>query len=254
MRRLTVPSALLGAALAATAPAQATAQEQYPTTATLYFWFPAAFIDLQNGLETHIERADLIENLEFGFMGEVTHRRGPWLFGGELFYTDVSDDRSINVSVGDGEPDVDSIDAVGDISVQTTMVQGFAGYELMDNQEARIHGTLGLRYASFDTDLDVRTDQGFGFSLDPDETTLDATVGLRIKAYLNDRWSLPVTVDGGAGGSRFTFQMFAGLTYEVGQNGFTVGYRKLEWMFDEDRDYLKRVQFNGPMVAYSRRF
>lgn len=252
--RLTAPSALLGAALAATAPASVHAQEQYPTTATFFFWFPAAWTDLQNGLVVHAERADLIENLDFGFMGEVTHRRGPWLFGGELFFTDISADRSLNVPVTDGEPDVDSIAAVGDISVQTTMVQGFAGYELMDNAEARIHGTFGLRYASFASDLDVRTDQGLGFGFDSDETTLDATVGLRIKAYLNESWSLPVTVDGGTGGSRFTFQMFAGLTYETGQNGFTIGYRKLEWMFDEDRDYLKRVQFNGPLIAYSRRF
>ena len=254
MRRLTLPSALLGAALAAIAPAEAPAQEQYPTTATFYFWFPAAFVDLQNGLETHVERADLIDNLEFGFMGEVTHRRGPWLLGGELFYTDVSDDRSLSVPVPDGTPDVNSIDAVGDLSVQTTMVQGFAGYELLNNREALIHGTFGLRYANFASDLEVRTDAGQGFSLDVDESTLDATVGLRIKAYLNDQWSLPVTVDGGTGGSRFTFQMFAGLTYEAGRNGFTVGYRKLEWMFDDDRDYLKRVQFNGPMIAYSRRF
>lgn len=247
-------TSILGISAAALLSGPAAAQDRWETAGTVYLWFPAAIQELITDREIKLDRADLVENLEFGLMGEITARRGDWLVGGEVFYTAVSKDDALDFTIQSGSPDLDDIRVVGDVAATTTMLQGFAGYKLLDDAQGRVYGTAGLRYASFDTEIDVSTDNA-AFQLDDTITLLDATVGLRGRANLAENWSLPFIVDVGAGTSQFTFNMFAGLSYDFGQNSVTVGYRKLEWLLNEDdEDLLKRIQFNGPLVAYTRRF
>ena len=237
----------LGAALAlAVAPALAD-----ETKLSFYGMFPAVTYEFQNDFEFQDERADLIEDFELGFSGEFVSTRGDWIYGAELFYARASGDRDLGFPIGDSG-DEDRITNVGDSSSVSTVVNAFAGYRVYDRDESQIHVVGGLRYASIDTDIEVATDTE-AFEISQSEALVDATLGVRVSAHLADGWSLPLNVDVGAGSSEFTFNMFAGLTYSMGANDFTVGYRKLEWLLDED-DSLKRFQYMGPVIGYSRRF
>ena len=248
--RIALPAAIAAAVISCSA---ASAQD-WTNRVTLYAWAPTVTTELQNNTEIVADRWDLLQNLEGALAGEFVTFRGDWMYGAEIFYSRIGDERSLSFPVSSGEPDsVDEIRGTGSAEVSTTMLQGFAGYKLVDRPDGAFWGTVGLRYASIDAELEVETDVA-AFSVDADGNLLDATVGVRGFAVIDENWSIPLIIDAGAGDSRFTFQMFGGLTYTSGQNSFTLGYRKLEWLLPDSNEYLNKVVYQGPVLSYSRWF
>jgi hypothetical protein len=246
------------AALASLVPAlvalPVSAQEGWRTTATLYLWFPGVVQEIQDGPQLEIDRETILENLDFALAGEIVATRDDFLIGGEIFFADISSDETLTLPIQPGEPsDPDALREVGDADARTTMLSAFGGYKLYDDSDGVIYGTAGLRYARFETGLEAATEQA-AFRFDNEEEVLDVTLGIRARGRITENLSLPLIADVGTGGSRFTFQIFGGVSYDFGASRVTAGYRKIEWYLDDGGELFERIEYSGPLVAYSFRF
>ncbi|WP_046077807.1 hypothetical protein [Halomonas sp. HG01] len=223
------------------------------TTASLYLWGTDVDQTLEGGTRLETSRQTVMENLEFGLMGTLVHRRGPWLYGFDGLYADIGKDGDVDVPVESEEPDgPDAIEAALDFTTRTTMAHAFVGHEWYRDANWSVYGTGGIRYTRFDTDLTVETDDG-ARRFDTEDNLTDATFGLRGHYSFTPRWSTPFIVDVGTGSTEISLQAFTAAEYAWGASSVTAGYRYMKWRLD-DSDFLEEVIYEGPVVAYSYRF
>lgn len=223
------------------------------TTLGFFVWAPKVLQEVPGGTRIIVEREEILENLDMALTAQVIVERGPWMFGGDLMFADVSKSGTADFTVQDGTPEGVDVTGVTEFSSLTTVVNAFAGYKLLDRPDGQFWGTAGIRYANFEQDVEVETDTA-AFEFGVTESATDFTVGLRGFARLNDQWRIPVVVDFGTGGSRFSFQVFGGASYTIGNSVITAGYRKIEWYLDDQGEFFERIEYKGPVVAYSYRF
>lgn len=223
------------------------------TTASLYLWGTDVDQTLEGGTRLETSRQTVMENLEFGLMGTLVHRRGPWLYGFDGLYADIGKEGDVDVPVESEEPDgPDAIGAALDFTTRTTMAHAFVGHEWYRDANWSVYGTGGIRYTRFETDLTVETDDG-ARRFDTEDNLTDATFGLRGHYSFTPRWSTPFIVDVGTGSTEISLQAFTAAEYTWGASSVTAGYRYMKWRLD-DSDFLEEVIYEGPVVAYSYRF
>ena len=122
--------------------------------------------------------SDIVDNLDFGAMLAIEHRRGNWSLLGDILYMDLSvDDTSANEG-----PITLEVDA----GVEQLIFEGFVTYRFLQEQTDRanysLDALLGLRY--IELDLDVAVDSSFMMGSisrtgNIDEDWLDGVIGLR---------------------------------------------------------------------------
>lgn len=248
----TVTRPLAGTALClALTATQATADD---TTASLYLWGTDVDQTLLGGTRLETSRKTVMENLEFGLMGTLVHRRGPWLLGFDGLYADIGKDDDVDVPVQNGEPDrPEFIEAALDFTTKTTMAHAVIGHAWYRDARWSVYGTAGVRFTRFETELTAKTDSGPALRFETEDNLTDATVGLRGQYAFTPYWSSPFILDVGTGSTEVSLQAFAAAAYSWGASSVTAGYRYMKWRLD-DSDYLDEVIYEGPVVAYSYRF
>lgn len=89
--------------------------------------------------------------------------------------------------------------------------------------------------------------------LSRDEDLIDGIVGLRGRFVLGRGFHLPYAFDLGGGSSRLTWQASAGLGYQAGWAGVSLGWRHLS--YDQGGSKLLRdFSFGGPYLALNLTF
>lgn len=250
---LAAPASRLAAwaALCLALPATQAAAE---TTASLYLWGTDVDQTLEGGTRLETSRQTVMENLEFGLMGTLVHRRGPWLYGFDGLYADIGKDGDVDVPVASEEPDgPESIEAALDFTTKTIMAHAYVGHEWYRGADWVVYGTGGIRHTRFETELTVATDTGIARRFETEENLTDATIGLRGHYAYTPHWSSPFVLDVGAGSTEATLHALTGIEYAWGASSVTAAYRYMKWKLD-DSDYLDRVIYEGPLLAYSYRF
>jgi hypothetical protein len=106
------------------------------------------------GFTTEVDASfsDILENLDGGFMGLFTDRKGPWLFGLEGVYMRLEGDKSRTVT---GPGGVVSVDGELDVTNKLYVVQGTAGYRVLDDR-TKVDLLGAARWTKLDADLTVR--------------------------------------------------------------------------------------------------
>jgi hypothetical protein len=77
-------------------------------------------------------------------------------------------------------------------------------------------------------------------------------VGVRGKFHLPGKWSVPYFFDVGTGDTDLIWQAFTAIAYKFDRVGLSLGYRHLEWQFDEGDaggDLIDKLYISGPMVG-----
>jgi opacity protein-like surface antigen len=83
---------------------------------------------------------------------------------------------------------------------------------------------------------------------------VDAIVGLRGKAALSEKAFVTGKFDLGGGGSKFTWQLFGGLGYNVKPNIALIGgYRVLDVDYDKN-NFLYDMNQRGPIMGLGFKF
>jgi hypothetical protein len=199
--------------------------------------------------EVDISFTDILENLEFAFMGLGEARNGRFVMGMDLTYTKVG------VTVEnplDGPLDLESIDA----NTTAWMVTGFGGYSIVDGEDVRVDLIAGARYWSVDNDFELNGGKLDERSFSDGADWIDPLAGVKMRFSLSDdiyvaSWGM---IGGFGVGSDLMWDVMAGAGYSFTEH-FDVfaGYRAVSVDYSDDSFVYDIVQ-QGPVVAGVFRF
>ncbi|MGO4999539.1 hypothetical protein [Oceanisphaera sp. W20_SRM_FM3] len=187
--------------------------------------------------ELDVPFSDLVDDLDMGFMGLVTARKGPWSYGLETIYVKLSDQGSKSVTGPFGRV---TLNGALDVSSEMYITQGSVAYRVLDNSTA-LDMIWALRYTQLDTQASVAINSTPSIVFPGGEKTAsgsdswtDAVIGVRVLHPLNEQWSLLAYGDVGGGGSKLTYQLLLGADWQFAEN-FTAkaGYRQLYWDYEK---------------------
>ncbi|HOM11871.1 MAG TPA: hypothetical protein PLB41_00960 [Rubrivivax sp.] len=267
-------AALLGAAAAAPAAAQSQSSSSdgggaggWQFEAAIYGWFPAisgtsSFPPNGGGPSIDVSMGDVINALKFAFMGNFGMRQGQWGLWTDLVYADfgVSRSGSHDFAIG-GHPLPVGISADLNLDLKSWIWTLAGSYRLKDDSEGAMDLLFGARMLDMTNGLSWNI-HGTGGNLPPRTgfkevgfTNWDGIVGLRGRARLGaDRtWFIPFYVDVGAGDSRLTWQVNAGIAYQFDWGALGATWRYLDYDFKSGAP-VTDLRFSGPVIGASFAF
>ena len=212
--------------------------------AEVYMWGADVGGTTTSGGDVDISFSDLFNDLNLGFMGDLAASRGPWTLFGDFIYLDVEDDTKGTANIlGTRVPTEVDVELKGFI----TTLGG--AYRFLQTDTTRLNLVAGARYLWLKADLDVDIGR-LGVGGSESDTVWDGIVGLRGKTDLSDKWYLTYYADVGGGNSKTTWQALAAINYRFQRVDAVVGYRYLDWDFD-DGDMLNFDDLNlsGPFAG-----
>lgn len=254
------------------APGIAAAQAASPgwtVSATLYGYFPSvggetAFPVQSGGGSVDISASDVLDSIDFVFMGTLDVHNGRWGAFTDLMYLDLGGSKSASrdFTIGGMQIPADTTANLGwdmkgviwTLAGQYRVANGsgltldlLAGARLADiKQEASwdITGSLGPLAPP------ARTGSG-----EAEVSQWDVIVGVKGRYTFAQapRWSLPFYVDVGTGDSDLTWQVVAGVSYSFGWGDLGAGWRYLEYDMKSGRP-IKDLNFSGAMVGATFRW
>jgi len=203
------------------------------------------------GLEADVDVSfsDILDNLDWGFMGAYRGERGPWAVGLDVMYLSLEADAS-----GLGPNQGTSAKVNGD----QLIVQLDGGYAITDYLGAYV----GARYWQIDADVKIRGGGPLGEDVKRSKTEdwIDPVVGLRFERPLGERWLFVAKGDiGGFGvGSDFTWQATAFAAWKASEHArVMIGYRYIDVDYDDgdgDDRFLWDLAEGGPMAGFVWQF
>jgi len=189
--------------------------------------------------------SDVFDALNFAFMGTFEARKGKFISLTDLEYVSVSDDKATP------GPLFSSVDA----GFKTFIFDQEVGYRVLDNSEGATLDVLGGARV-----WRVKTDFEFGAGILPatrieaSRSWVDAVGGLRGKMALSEKLFLTGKFDLGGGGSKFTWQVFAGGGYNINPKiALIFGYRVLDVDYDKN-NFIYDMNQRGPILGVGFKF
>lgn len=201
---------------------QATAGDSWTWRVAPYLW--AAGIDgtVTTGateVDFEVDFGDIWDNLESAGLLVVEARRDQFSVVADVVYLGLDLDGE---TPGGADADAD---------VDTTILQLVGLYRVAPTSPYEVG--LGMRYFSMDTELEVGV-----ISADSDHSSFDGFAAGRASWPFAGRWNMTLYGDVGAGDSDLTWQGSALLGYRVSNWGLGVGYRAIDYDFEEGNDEL----------------
>jgi hypothetical protein len=262
---LIAASCLLAGALPATAQAETSGDWEF--AATIYGWLPS--IDLNTrypsgGSSVEVSESDILDALEFTFMGAFDARKDRWGVATDLIYLDLSSSKKAtrDFTVDGFELPV-GITAKATIGLSGWMWTTAGYYRAVDKPAYKLDLLAGARMFDLSTDLKWNLSGDLG---DPpvlarsgksevSQTLWDGIVGLRGRAYLgaDNKWFIPYYVDIGTGDSDTTWQGMVGAGYTFDWGDVLAVYRYLDYDLPS-KDAIESANFAGVALGATFRF
>ena len=258
-----------GCLLAAMLPvaAQAESSDEWKFDATIYAWLPAIDIDarLPAGSATiSVSEGDILDALNFTFMGAIDARKGNFGIGTDLIYLDLSGSRrqSRDFEI-DGQPLPGGITARADVDVTGWLWTTAGFYRAVDKPAYKLDALMGARMLNLDNtfrwnlssevgDPPVISRQG---RIESSATLWDAIVGVRGRASFgnDDRWFIPYYLDVGTGDSDLTWQGIIGAGYAFDWGDVQAVWRYLDYDLPSKQE-VQSANFNGAAIGVTFHF
>ena len=225
---------------------------------TIYGWFPSIDGELKynvpgSGNSTSVDASDILDDLNFVFMGNYVGSYNKWSFGADIIYMDVSGSNSTTVNVGPGPGPGVPVSVSAGLNMKTWVFTGAGGYDVVQTDKARLAVIGGVRYLKLDADMNQTGSILLPPSLSLSEDFWDGIVGVRGGIMLNEKWYIPYYADIGTGQSNLTWQLFAGIGYMFNWGDIKLGYRYLEYDQDDDKP-VQDLKLYGPALGIGFRF
>ena len=249
-----------------TVAAQGTAviADTWQSEITIYGWLPSIDGELKYSLpgtgggSTSIDASDILDDLNFVFMGIYEGRFNKWSFGADIIYMDVSGSNNTTISVSPGPGSGVPVSVYGGLGLKTWVFNGVVGYDVMQTDKARLAVIGGVRYLKLDADADLTVNGPLPPTPPPaylsgSEDFWDGIVGVKGGIMLNENWYIPYYADIGAGGSNLTWQLYAGIGYMFSWGDIKLAYRYLEYDQDDDK-IVQDLKLYGPQLGIGFRF
>ena len=253
-RQFRKPAALAAAALLVAGPSLAQAEDKGSKREVILtgYLFASALdgrSSLSQGLPTadiDLSFGDVLDNLDFGLMTALEVRQGPWSFVGDVLYSKLSPRGTLPGPAA----------APVELEQKNLTLQGSVLYRVQDSAAVDVDLGAGLRYWSVDSEASIGPVGPASVSLGHKESWLDPVVIARLKAELDERWSVTVAGDiGGSGsGSNLTWQLLGTVNYQMSDRlSLRGGYRVLAVDYEDD-GYVYDVTLRGPVLGLAYRF
>jgi hypothetical protein len=216
-------------------------------TAAPYLW--GSGINGQVGLfglpaqDVSASFSDILQNLDFGFMGLGEARKGRLSFGTDIVYAKIG--ASVDTPFGILASDIG-------ISSSVFLGTGYAGYSLLYSEDANVDLIAGARVWSVNTTFDFNGGKLDGRSAQDGDTWVDPIIGAKFRANLGTSkfyaagWGM---VGGFGVSSDFMWDVMAGLGYDFNRT-FSVfgGYRATGVDYSND-GFVYDVTQHGPLLG-----
>ena len=205
-------------------------------SASLYLWAAAIGGTTSNGDDVDISFSDILDNLDFGLMGNIGAKKGKWTFETDVLYLKVSN-----------EPDVPL--PIEDLQLETWVVTPYAAYNVINSDQWNLDLLAGARYLYMKPELTLPIT-----GVSDSDTSWNGIVGITGNYKLNEKWYMPFTFDVGSGDADITYQALAGVGYKYENFDLIAGYRYLKWEFDDSFVGFSDLDLSGPIVGAKFRF
>jgi hypothetical protein len=216
------------AALAAVVPAASRAEtpDEWQFNATIYAWLPSINMDLSfptgGGSSADVTASDILDALNFTFMGALGAQKGKWGLWTDVIYLDLgsSTKQTRDLEVG-GVPLPVGVTGKADLNLTAWLWTTVGTYRVVDHPNYQMDVLAGARMLNVSTDLKWSLTGDLGDppiidtsgKSDLSDTLWDGVVGLRGRAEFGDdhKWFVPYYFDIGTGDSDLTWQAIGGI-------------------------------------------
>lgn len=190
--------------------------------------------------------SDIFGVLNFAFMGLFEARKGNWLVLTDVEFVSLEDQRATP------GPLFSAVNA----KIKMFNFKPEVGYRVFADVEKGhfIDVVGGVRIWHISTDLTFSPGILPAAQVDASRSWVDAVGGLRGKASLSEKVFTIGKLDLGGGGSKFTYQLFGGLGYNLNRKVALVGgYRVLDVNYDKN-NFVYDMNQRGPIIGAAFRF
>jgi hypothetical protein len=269
LRRALVP-ATLTLLLAAPLPVTAqSADDKWQFSIMPYLWLPTIDGTIKYRtpygspeVDVKANPGDYLSEVEMAGMLAFEARKGKWLVYSDITYMKLSDDsssvRSINFNPGlPPNPVSTTLNSGTSTDVYATIWTVAGGYNFVQGPKASLDLIAGARYlhlkATTDWRLTATVTDPVGGGVFPASGSVtdsgdvwDGIVGVKGRLKLGEgSWFVPYYLDGGAGGSQFTWQAQTGIGYAFRWGDLILGYRYLAWEQDDNNKTIQDLKLYG---------
>jgi hypothetical protein len=207
---------------------------------------------------------DLIDEIEFAFMGRVEIEKGRWgfLFDGAYMKLEDSADFLKEINVPIVVPQPITIQGRVEVTSEMSIIQAAISYDVYRSRvavgkrpELIIEAMAGARYNYLRTKIELDVDS-LHRSADGEKNWTDPVVGGRLLWQPHKNWQFNLDADAGGfgAGSHFSSNLNGGVAYRINEwlllNG---GYRALYTNFAENQ-FKFEVWMHGPWLGIAFEF
>jgi opacity protein-like surface antigen len=221
--------------------------------ANLYMWMPTFGGKTNSGDTIEIKFDELLNNLEFTYMGGFEARKGRWHLTTDVIYMKLQQDNNGKVTVPHGS----GLKTDATVKLQGWVVTPAVGYSFIDTEKVNLEFLAGARYLWLKPELDLDTTGTLhegAKDISDSGDVWDGIIGLRGNVNLDKNWYVLYYVDVGTGDSDLTWQWMAGVGAKVSKVVDVVAaWRHLYWKF-KDNGVLDKLYINGPLLGVKFRF
>lgn len=188
-----------------------------------------------------VEFSDILDKIDFAFMGVVEVGRGDWSFASDLFYAELGADNTRGATTFD----VGMEQFIGNfVIVRNVVDDGTTRFDL--------YGGARVNYMS--PDLTIAPVPAINVS--QSKTWVDPIIGVRVNRNLSEKMFMRGVADMGGFGieSDFTWQAYVALGYRLcDKAALSIGYRGLGTDFT-DGGFTYDVFSHGLLLGYEYSF
>jgi hypothetical protein len=238
------------AAAAADSAGNIKASDDWQFKAQAYGWLPAIKGTLPTDDDIEITLDEILDSLDFTFMGGIMASRGKWSIVSDVVYLKLSPDEAGKTTIPIGPLSIPTrVDFGADMETWIANLAGSYSIHRTDKHDVQV--LAGVRYFSLEvgTELDASVIPGGGAVVDGRDDVWDGIIGLRGVSELSDKWWLNYRFDIGTGGSDLTWNAVAQFGYTYDWGSLVVGYRYLSYDFDSDFKLMKDLDVHGPLIG-----
>jgi hypothetical protein len=188
--------------------------------------------------------SDLLSSLDWGAMATFEARKDRWGILADAFYIQLShtSDPLLGGDLGTAR-----------LEATNTLVEVAGAYRAWENDTAFFDVLLGVRYFHLSANIQLYPSKllpaGRYASNSVDWT--DGFVGIRSKWTFAKEWSVLGYADVGTGGSEYSYQLIAGLGWNISKTfEVDLGYRLLQEDYSKT-DFLYDMRTAGPYLGLS---
>jgi len=197
-------------------------------------------VDVSSGI------TDSNVHLNAGFMSTFEARKNKFVSLTDLQYSNL----------GTENPTPGPLFSSATAEFKTFILDPEVGYRVAANPDRGnfVDVLGGIRYIHLRTDLTFGAGILSARSASRSKDWVDVVGGARTRLYLAPKWFVVGKGDLGGGGSKFTYQLFGAVGFQVSQHiALLGGYRYLHIDYDKD-NFLFDMGLSGPIFGAGFRF